>query len=286
MAEHEKHEEHAEESHGGGGHGGGGHGGGGHEEGHEGAPEWLISFADNVALMMGFFVILLAMNMAKKTAGGIGGESQMGGSPSDIDFVLAIRQAFNPIDMTSTNPSEAALRKRIRERAAEGDRSRQPEDPGKGKTDAAVRPTDLSTLGGTVNFEDESTTLSAQGQKRAEEIAAKIKGLRFIIEVRGHASPAETLRQPERGISLSHARAVAVAQVLVAQGVRWEQLRIVACGDNERKVGRSYERDVDRENQRVNIVPTNDEVADSPQPPAPEGEGDSKNQAAAPSAHE
>lgn len=43
-----------EEGHGKKGHGGhGGHGhGGGHEE-HAGAPEWLISFADNVALLMG-----------------------------------------------------------------------------------------------------------------------------------------------------------------------------------------------------------------------------------------
>ena len=64
MADHDEHGEH-EEGHGGGSHGGG-HAAGGHEEGHEGAPEWLISFADNVALMMGFFVILLAMNMGPK----------------------------------------------------------------------------------------------------------------------------------------------------------------------------------------------------------------------------
>lgn len=67
----DEHDSHGEEggSHGGGGHGGGApHGGGAHEE-HEGAPEWLISFADNVALMMGFFVILLAMNMGPKGGG-------------------------------------------------------------------------------------------------------------------------------------------------------------------------------------------------------------------------
>ena len=94
---HDKSAEHGEGgAHKGGGHGGGhGHGGGGHEEHHEGAPEWLISFADNVALMMGFFVILLAMNMAKQTVGGIGGEAQMGGNPNQantmIDFAIAVR---------------------------------------------------------------------------------------------------------------------------------------------------------------------------------------------------
>src|SRR5215468_7173106 len=114
MADHDEKDHGASEGHGGGGHGGhGGHGGSAHEE-HEGAPEWLISFADNVALMMGFFVILLAMNMAKKTAGGIGGEAKMG---AELDFVLAIRQAFNPIDMSSENPAEEALRRRVREKA-------------------------------------------------------------------------------------------------------------------------------------------------------------------------
>src|SRR3954464_7316504 len=106
------------ESHGGGGgHGGGGHGaGGGHEEAHEGAPEWLISFADNVALMMGFFVILLAMNMKEPTAGGIGGKDKNGGAQESrmADLVIGIREAFHrPIDLNSDDPGEAALRKRI-----------------------------------------------------------------------------------------------------------------------------------------------------------------------------
>lgn len=261
MADHEKHDEGSEgghAGHGGGGHGGG-HGGGAHEE-HEGAPEWLISFADNVALMMGFFVILLAMNMAKKTAGGIGGESRMG--RGDLDFVIAIRQAFNPIDMSSDNPTEEPLRRRIREKAEEAQRSRQPEDPGKGRESSAIRDTQLSTLGGTVQFEDDSSALTPGQTQRAQAIAEKLKGIRFIIEVRGHASPSETLRQPEKGMSLGYSRSLAVARVLVAQGVKWEQIRIVACGDNERKVPRIYDQEADRENQRVNIVPTGEPVPD------------------------
>src|SRR6516164_3872539 len=123
MAEHEaKHEEQAGDSHGGGGgHGHGGHGGG-HEE-HEGAPEWLISFADNVALMMGFFVILLAMNLKQPTAGGIGGKEQNGGKPTDsmLDFVIAMRKEFhNEIDLDSTNPAEEPFRRRIRQKLEAG----------------------------------------------------------------------------------------------------------------------------------------------------------------------
>jgi flagellar motor protein MotB len=268
LADHDKHDDSSA------GHSAGGHGAthaGGHEEHHEGAPEWLISFADNVALMMGFFVILLAMNMAKKTAGGIGGEDMMGNrKTAELDFVLSLREAFNPIDLESENPSEAALRARKREKIAEGQRSRQPEESGKGRESSAIRPTDLSTLGGTIAFEDDSSSLSDKGTQLVEKIAAKLAGQRFIIEVRGHASPSETMRNREKGMTLSNARAMAVARVLVATGIRWEQLRVVACGDNERKVGRTYD-DSDRINQRVNIVPTNEVAPDAAPAAAPEG---------------
>src|SRR5689334_21425744 len=110
MAEEKHGEAHGEKSHssGSGGHGGGGHSGPAHEE-HEGAPEWLISFADDVALMMGFFVILLAMNMKSPVAAhtGVGSPEKEGGVPESqmLDFVIAMRDAFNPIDLNSDNPS-------------------------------------------------------------------------------------------------------------------------------------------------------------------------------------
>src|SRR4051812_10507126 len=107
----DKHSEEGHKPHG--GHGAHGAGGGGHEEAHEGAPEWLISFADNVALMMGFFVILLAMNMKEPTSGGIGGKDKNGQPPINdalLDFQLAMRTAFNnPVSIDSTDASEQVL---------------------------------------------------------------------------------------------------------------------------------------------------------------------------------
>jgi len=58
--------------------------------------------------MMGFFVILLAMNMAKQTTGGIGGEGKYPSdeeSPVMQDFAIAVRAGFgNPVDLESNDP--------------------------------------------------------------------------------------------------------------------------------------------------------------------------------------
>ncbi len=269
MAEHERTEEHgdkaahASEGHGGGGHGG--HGGGGHEE-HEGAPEWLISFADNVVLLMGFFVILLAMNMPKPAQGGMGGET---GNPLPnedkmLDFVIGLRAAFNsPIDLTSSDPGEASLRRRIRERDAqiESDESSTGGDPA---VDPSVRPQEYANLGGTIPFDDNTTALSPAGRRIAEEIAQSIRGIRFVVEIRGHASPSETFQDFNKGMNLAFGRARTVSEVLIAQGLKGEQLRLIASGDNDRRIPFSYDRGADAHNQRVEVVVTREAVPEDP----------------------
>lgn len=287
MADHEHKDEHGEgESHGGGshGHGGGAHGGGGHEEGHEGAPEWLISFADNVALMMGFFVILLAMNMGPKAKSESEGTGTHAGNPDDrmLDFVIAVREGFNnPVDMGSDDPKEAKLRERLLERLRGGTTQEGPE--GKHKDLQATRPTDYTNIGGRIDFEEGSSLLSQAAREVAEDVADRVKGLHWIIEVRGHASPFETLpeRDPVKAFQLSGARSMAVAQAMAQRGVRWDQLRIVACGDGDRVVGRARDSKEDAANQRVEIVVTKDLLP--PDPYSREETGDRSEPDAAPS---
>lgn len=266
------HEHKEGEEHGGGGghaHGGGGHGhGGGHEE-HEGVPEWMISFADNTALMMGLFVILLAMNMGPKA------DPIMGGNPSEVDayeganarmldWALGIREAFNnPVSIDSTNPNEAQLVKRLKQRKNPGtSQTLAPE--GDAQNQQAVRPTDYTEIGGSVSFEDGSALLNSSARQTIAEVAEHIKGSRWIVEVRGHVSPSETMRNSRKAMELSFERARAVAEQLVAQGVKWEQLRLAAAGDNERKVSRTYDRDEDRGNQRVEVIVTKESMPEDP----------------------
>jgi chemotaxis protein MotB len=252
-----------EEGHGGGGHGHGGGHGGGHEEHHEGAPEWLISFADNVALMMGFFVILLAMNMGPK--GGGEGQGPDGGAQAKenwvADMILGIREAFNnPVD--PNNPAESpALRKRQLERAGESvDEGVEGDNPNQ----QAPRPSDYNAPTAGVQFEENSAILTAASRTVLMDAASKLKDENWFIEIRGHAGPFETFHEPFKAWSLSHERAIAIARALMEHGIKADRLRIVACGDADRVVPRSAGVEADRKNQRGEVFITKD-----PLPPDP-----------------
>lgn len=265
MSDHDK--EHGEEEKGHGKSHGGGHGGGSHEE-HEGVPEWMVSFADNTALMMGLFVILLALNMgpkASKSTGGVPADSKDDSTSSAemLDFALGIREAFNnPVDPNSTDPKEQPLVRRLREKETGSTIDEGPSK--KGPQSEAIKPTAYTAIGGKIPFDDNSAILSGTARQKIADIAAKVGQLRFVVEVRGHTTPSESMRNEDRSRKLSYERGMAVAQALAVQGVPWRQMRVVACGDSDRIVARTYDREQDRQNQRTEVILTNDVVPDDP----------------------
>jgi outer membrane protein OmpA-like peptidoglycan-associated protein len=99
-----------------------------------------------------------------------------------------------------------------------------------------------------------------------------VRGHNLVIEARGHASAAEAFAKPDRGLRLSYDRALAVAEELVANGLQWGQLRVVACGDSERLVPVAYDESGHRANQRVEIIVTDQimkTLSDEEDKPAP-----------------
>jgi len=267
MADHEEKKEGGEghAAHAGHGGGGGAHGGGSHEE-HEGAPEWLISFADNVALMMGFFVILLAMNMGPKATavqGGDPAEKAVGQESHELDFIISIREGFNnPVDIYSDKPEDQPLIRRIIER--QGGLGIQSGPPGRHPALQAIRPDDYSRITASIAFDDRSAILSGASRQVVAQVAIGLRDQRWIIEVRGHVSPFESMHNQLTARQLSYDRAMAVAMVLVESGLKWENMRIVACGDSNRLIPRTFDRDADRPNQRVELVVTNETVPADP----------------------
>jgi flagellar motor protein MotB len=251
----DKHEEHGKRHS---PHHPGGHGGGHGDSEHEGAPEWLISFADNVMLQMGFFVILLALNMKPAMTGAAGEEGTGRREQEDamLDFAIAVRTGFNnPVDLNSSRPEDAPLIRRLMERKRAGEAT----DTGPEGDDRdvqSVRPSGYSSLGGRVGFIDHSAVIGETEHRRAMEVGKKIAGLRWIVEVRGHVSAAESFQEGGRGLKLSHDRAMAVREVLIEAGLDERQIRIVACGDTDPVHRRAYEPGEQRTNQRVEIVVT------------------------------
>lgn len=256
-------------AHGGGGHGHGG-GGGGHEEAHEGAPEWLISFADNVTLMMGFFVILLAMNLKPASSGG-GGDSKEPGNPQPapemLDLALAIRDAFNnPVDPSSASPLDLPLIQRLLERSGLST-AEQTGQVGREHDVRSIRKSFYFSPAGSIPFDAESAALSPAGSESLRQMQKVVRGHNLVIDIRGHASAAEAFSRPDRGVRLSYERSMSVAEALVAEGIPWTQLRIIACGDGERIQSVSYDDKGHQANQRVEIIVSDQVVTDPTRSP-------------------
>lgn len=247
---------------------------GGHEEPHEGAPEWLISFADNVMLQMGFFVILLALAMKAPSGGGEGkrrGEDTNTGVPAvsaeQLDFAIAVRAAFNnPVQLDSTDARDVLLVQRLLARQRGSSEAEQEGLEGTDHDVQTIREGGLFGAGGVVPFETDSAVLDDVGRKCAVQLGTQFRGCRTMLEVRGHCSAAEAFKHPARGMELSYQRAYAVAEVLVAQGLGWNQLRLTACADNDRVNTRTYADAGHRRNQRAEVIEIDQVAPDAPEP--------------------
>lgn len=247
---------------GGGGHGGrgyAGHGGGGAHEEHEGAPEWLISFADNVTLMMGFFVIMLALAM-KPQAGGAAnaGDSDQGsfaGAPvEELEWALGVREAFNnPVLPESSNPRDALLAAYLRQKLAGESDARGVGAKGREHDVQSIRPSSYYSDGVAVRFTSGSDELDAAASADVDRIARRFAGAKAMVEIRGHCSAAESHDLPDRGMSLAYARALAAARRLADAGVDWRRLRLTACADGDRIDDEGYDTATQQANQRVEV---------------------------------
>lgn len=251
---------------------------GAHAE-HEHEEGWIVSFADNVLLMMGFFVILLAMNMGPK-----GSSDSAPSSTAEerlLDVAIAVREAFhNPVSMDSILPEDQALIRRLRDRRKPG-AGNTPADAGEtpasdghqdtvgGKGISNVRPSDWQDEADFVQFEDNEVLLSPQAKATISQISRRIMDTRWMVEVRGHASKWETWRDTKKARDLAYERAWVVGNEMVLNGVQWEQIRLVSSGTCAPIIARARTSDEAQTNQRTEILVLREHAPPDPYSNAP-----------------
>lgn len=232
----------------------------GHGEEHEGAPEWLISFADNVLLQLGFMVILLALTLKGASAGGMSheGEKTSGkGAPTaqDLDFAIAVRAAFNnPVDINSRDVRDLLLVQRLRERLRGMSEAADEGLEGNEHDVQSIRQAGAYGVGGHILFDTRTSEPGENARRAAEALAEQFRGCQTVLDIRGHCSAEEAYGRDDRGMQLSYERARAVAELLASHGLSWSRLRVTACADSERVTPTTYEEAGHRSNQRVEVI--------------------------------
>lgn len=228
----------------------------GHDDEHEGAPEWLISFADMVMLIMGFFVILFALNVQPKGGEAGGGGEQAEGvatQPQEIDpsLVEAIRRAFHS-PLNPSDPRDANVIRALRENG-EGDASM----TGIEGDERRVRsPRDIEYYSGGIDvpFAYREAKLTAETQAELAAFAKEHDGHRYVIEIRGHSAQPEAFNHPQQALDLGWDRAKEVYTALLNAGIAADRLRVMSAGVSEPRSARMTIHNRAEADQRAEVL--------------------------------
>jgi chemotaxis protein MotB len=209
-----------------------------HDEKPEGAPEWMVSYADMITIMMSFFVIMFAIASGEAAKGRKNERQQAAIDSLNTRFGPKF-QPFASWGLMPGNSPVKAAGSRMRFKPPE----QQPAEEGATvrvlrKEKARIRVPGQGArvvIGGVVYFGETSLELPPQQQSRLQVIAEELAGKPQEIEVLGHASPRPL--PPGSGYrdrwDLSYARCREVARVLQGLKVDRERIRIGVVQSNE-----------------------------------------------------
>jgi chemotaxis protein MotB len=162
------------------------------EEKPDGAPEWMVSFADMITIMMSFFVIMFALASGEAAKGKHNNKQQQAAFDS-LNYRFGPN--WQPFASWGLMPGSSPVRG-----AGSRDKLKAPSRPlsepeGEVKVlrkeQARIRIPghgDHTVIGGIVFFDDGKSQVSAEQTSRLKVIAAELAGKPQVIEVLGHAS--------------------------------------------------------------------------------------------------
>jgi chemotaxis protein MotB len=226
------------------------------EEKPDGAPEWMVSYADMITIIMSFFVIMFALATGKN-------EGKKAAAMDSIEYRFGPQwRPFKPI--VSVGPVKAASLHKGNKGPGKGNPDRmvvvEDDDPSEalqlGRANIMSRGS-LAAIGGAVYFEENSTEPDSVQLARLRLIAKACAGKLQKIEVLGLACarplPADSPYHDHW--DLAYARARRVMELLIAQGIDARRVRLSVAGDTEPVSGRGAV-DYVRRNSRVDIYLT------------------------------
>lgn len=221
----------------------------------EGAPIWIISFADMMSLLMAFMVAMLAMSELKKDnkvkevvhsfqeALGFegGGLLPEGESPAAINLeseMMRIKKIMKSQRITHEGFS--------RDTGIEGQYP----------SVTTIREGLQIAIGGQVSFEPGKAVLLQKAREQLAVFADLIRGMNNKVRIRGHAvrKLPEQYRPYGSLYELSFVRALAVKDFMVQSGIQETRISVEACADNEPLNAQAYDEAARAQNRRVEII--------------------------------
>ncbi len=221
------------------------------EEKPDGAPEWMVSFADMITIMMSFFVIMFALATARN-------EGRKAAAMESIEY------RFGPQWRPFVKPGMGFYKNgQPHQGAGGGDGPRrlvlapQADDAASGRQFGRANipaAGDLAGLGGSVYFDELSVDPSDAQKANLKRIADAAAGKPQKIEVLGHATrrplpPDCPYRDPW---DLAYARCRRITDLLTAMGIDPKRIRMGVAGATE-PVPRRDPKAYARQNSRVNV---------------------------------
>jgi chemotaxis protein MotB len=217
-----------------------------------GAPEWIVTFSDLMSLLLTFFVMLVSMSEIKQEQTMALIQSlrrQFGHSRANLSLVPG---RFTPTGAALNRLTSLGRARRMHSMNG-GDKVQAP--VGDYPRVMAIRPSDESTLGGVIYFEEGRGELTDEHQKTLRQTAAVIRGKPQKIEIWGHTSSRPLRRDSayQDHWELAYARAVKVMEFLVALGIDPRRIRIGLAAENE-PVHEGYDELLRKKNARVEVL--------------------------------
>jgi chemotaxis protein MotB len=230
------------------------------DEGAGGAPAWMVTFGDMMALLLTFFIMLVSLSEIREeekfqavvdslrrqfgyeaTVSTLPGEQTPSNSP--LQFLMSLGRAKRQ-DTTSGGNEVQAVK-------------------GENPTVQTIRTSRQTTLGGVVYFDEDSPELSEQNMRDLDVVIQLLVGKPQKIEIRGHTSrkPADTNLGVRDHWDLAYQRCYNTMQYLIRHGIEPGRIRLGSAAAHEPLDG-GIDPVLRRRNARVEILLWDERVSD------------------------